>query len=433
MFANPTIKRAAFGTMAMAIGAAPALAALTFDAPVSYPVLQRPSGVAAADFNGDGFIDLAITADTPDRIVTLLGSATGAFSAGPVTLLPSGSGAGSIVAARFDAGPTIDVAVALQNTGAVIVLSGTGTGAFTPLGTFATGQNPRGLALGDINGDTFMDLAVANRDSNTASILIGNGAGGFAVTTLPVGNEPRGAALGDFDGDGDLDLAVTNHDDRSVSIFRWNAGAMSASGTLIVGANIRPEGIVSARLNADGLWDLAIAANGNGLELVVEFISTGAGFTGPTSYATGGVDTSEIIAADLDCDGVTDIVTGNNTSGNVSLLRNTGGGVLAAALLVATGATPEGIAAAQLNGSGGVDLAVANRDSNSVAVLMNRSCPALPGDADGDCDVDQDDIDIVLFNFGQSVPAGTRGDLDGNGVVNQDDIDIVLFRYGTRC
>ena len=59
--------------------------------------------------------------------------------------------------------------------------------------------------------------------------------------------------------------------------------------------------------------------------------------------------------------------------------------------------------------------------------------PNCPGDADGDLDVDQDDIDTVLFNYGSTVPPGTNGDLDSDGDVDQDDIDTVLFYYGSSC
>ena len=57
---------------------------------------------------------------------------------------------------------------------------------------------------------------------------------------------------------------------------------------------------------------------------------------------------------------------------------------------------------------------------------------ACTGDADGDGDADEDDIDVVLFNYGASVPPHTNGDLDGDGDVDQDDIDLVLFDYGCQ-
>lgn len=59
--------------------------------------------------------------------------------------------------------------------------------------------------------------------------------------------------------------------------------------------------------------------------------------------------------------------------------------------------------------------------------------PLCPGDADRSGHVDQDDLDLVLFNFGQSVTEGESGDVDGDGQVTQDDLDEVLFHFGDAC
>ncbi|MCA9293983.1 MAG: trypsin-like serine protease [Phycisphaerales bacterium] len=56
-----------------------------------------------------------------------------------------------------------------------------------------------------------------------------------------------------------------------------------------------------------------------------------------------------------------------------------------------------------------------------------------PGDADGDNAVTLNDLNIVLFNFGTSVPVGTQGDVDEDGNVTLNDLNIVLFNFGTSC
>lgn len=52
------------------------------------------------------------------------------------------------------------------------------------------------------------------------------------------------------------------------------------------------------------------------------------------------------------------------------------------------------------------------------------------GDLDGDGVVNNADLLIVLFNFGN---AGSQGDVNNDGTVNNEDLLIVLFNFGARC
>jgi len=55
--------------------------------------------------------------------------------------------------------------------------------------------------------------------------------------------------------------------------------------------------------------------------------------------------------------------------------------------------------------------------------------PSLPGDLDGDCDVDQADLGLLLASYLND--AG--GDLDGDGDTDQADLGILLANYGQSC
>ena len=95
-----------------------------------------------------------------------------------------------------------------MNSNNVSVLLGKGDGTFQTQKTYAVGNGPNSVAVGDFNGDGKADLAVANYDNNV-SVLLGNGDGTFQTqTTYAVGNGPRSVAVGDFNGDGKADLAV---------------------------------------------------------------------------------------------------------------------------------------------------------------------------------------------------------------------------------
>jgi hypothetical protein len=57
-----------------------------------------------------------------------------------------------------------------------------------------------------------------------------------------------------------------------------------------------------------------------------------------------------------------------------------------------------------------------------------QPCPA--GDVNGDGCVDDADLLIVLFNFGN---AGGQGDVNNDNIVDDADLLIVLFNFGAGC
>ena len=403
--------------IAMAGGAAHAQ--FLIDPATNMFVGTRPSGVAAGDFDGDGDVDLATTVDDPDRMVVLLNSGAGQYTLGASAFLPASSSPQDIVAGDLDGDGDIDLAVALRDpVGSVVIMVNTGAATFAMSASTPVGIRPRGLAMADMDGDGDLDLAVANRDGNTASVLTNSGAGGFTAQTFAAGNEPRATAFVDFDGDGDLDLAVTIHDDRTVATFTNNGGVFSPATTLFVSGQVRPDGMTAADLDGDGNDDLAVAVSSTSptINQAAVFFNTGAGFTGPFNFDTGGQRTGKITAGDFDCDGLIDLATTNRDTNNVSLLQNLGAGVFGPPMVMGAGIRPGAITAADLDGDGDDDLAVANRDSNNVSVLINQTCKPsrpCPADLDNDGAVGVLDLLTLLASWGE---VGVPGDFDGDGV-----------------
>ena len=81
---------------------------------------------------------------------------------GTATNFAVGNGPLSVAVGDFNGDTFLDLAVTNVFSNNVSILLGNGTGSFGTATNFAVGSAPVSVAVGDFNGDTFLDLAVAN-------------------------------------------------------------------------------------------------------------------------------------------------------------------------------------------------------------------------------------------------------------------------------
>jgi hypothetical protein len=336
-----------------------------------------PVGLVAADFNGDGKIDLVVANFTSNNLSIFLNNGSGGFGAQPnhpfVPFFPS-----SIVAADFNGDGRFDLAVTGSGSDDVSILLGNGNGTFGFPSRFSTGANPSAIVVSDFNGDLKIDLAVANADTDDVSILVGNGAGGFRpMPNILVGGAPLSVAAGDFNGDLKQDLAVANFVDDTVSILLGNGtGVFTSSSTLATGA--APISLVVGDFNGDGKSDIAVADSSS--DDVSVFRGDGMGGFAPATFYDAGASPEAIAKGDFNGDGKVDLVVANGASDDISVLLNDGTGGFLPATNFSVDITPSAFAVADLNGDGLLDLAVTNSDSDDVSILRN-TCGASPAPA----------------------------------------------------
>ena len=234
-----------------------------------------PDSVAIGDFNGDGIQDLAVSNFTSSGVTILLGNGQGGFAATIGSPLTVGTNPGAVTTADFNGDGFLDLAIANFHDNTVTVLLGNGSGVFTPpMGSpFAAGTGAFYISAGDFNGDGFQDLAIANYNGNNVTVLLGNGMGGFTAATgspIGVGTNPGSLVVSDLNGDGIPDLAVTNFTDGTVSVLKGSStGTFTALTNSPFSARAQPDSVTAADFNGDGITDLVVANRGGGLTVLL--------------------------------------------------------------------------------------------------------------------------------------------------------------------
>jgi tetratricopeptide (TPR) repeat protein len=332
-----------------------------------YPVGQLPTAIATADFNGDGFTDMAVVNETDDTVSILLNDGSGSFTAGEVIPVPAAPVA--IVAGDFNGDGHQDLAVVSRDAGLVSILLGNGDGTFTIDGQFSVGQKPVAVVTADFNGDSIPDLAVTNSDSNTVSILLGTGTGSFAAPIdLPTGTTPVALATADFNGDSKPDLAIVDQGDNAVLIYTGNGdGTFTRGGAFATGAF--PTSITAADFNNDGKIDLAVT-NQNDNTMSVLFGNGDATFQAQIVFDTSTAPVA-ILSADFNIDGAPDLAVANENANTVSIFINDGTGNFGNRIDVQSGTGPDALASADFDQNGRPDLAISNGTDNTVSVILN--------------------------------------------------------------
>jgi len=369
------------GTLATVKGSSGLMSVGTIDTVTG----QTVTDVVAGDFNKDGKQDLAVL-ETAQGVATLLislGNGDGTFQA-PTTYSSTTNGvdpsAVAIAAADFNGDGYTDLAVVSSDgTVAILLAAGDAAGGLTLSQTLQV-PGVIALATGDFNKDGNQDFAVIS--SNTVTVFYGTGstpsnfpsAGSWSATFNT--SNFTGITVADFNNDGYADFAVSDNSGPDAAVFLYNAGGSGFTGplTYLVGASAIA--IASGDVNGDGYPDLAVVSNVDSTVNVL--INNGSGEPGTfpegTVYGVAS-QPSSIAINDFNKDGYADVAvsgTGTGQGGGTTILLGSSSGAMTGETSLPT-AFGKSIASADFNNDGNPDLAVG---LNGVTVFLDSAAQA---------------------------------------------------------
>ncbi len=227
--------------------------------------------IVAGDFNSDGYPDLVIAGSNsagPNQIVLLPGRGDGTFGA-PITIVQFASAyVTSLAAADLTLNGRLDlVAELVDGSGPAKVEAylGNGDGTFQKaIDTGLAGETPynfTNVAVADFNGDGIPDVAimVIVAAQSQFAVVLGNGDGTFGPPSYTlIATEPLHFAVADFTGDGILDVAWSY--DGTIYLLTGNGDGSFTPGTESVGTVTSV--LLGVDLNGDGLSDLVMSGMG---------------------------------------------------------------------------------------------------------------------------------------------------------------------------
>ncbi len=314
--------------------------------------------IATGDFNHDGKLDVAITADGGFSV--LLGNGDGTFKK---VAFYSTQLSDSLAVGDFNNDGNLDIVVAngTANPSTVSVYLGNGDGTFkAPIISNTTEPNIF-VAVGDFNGDHKLDIAVI--DAPYISILLGNGDGTFQP---PSDNDsfriPQWLAVGDFNNDRKLDVITTGSYGASYDIgVLLGNGDGTLQNSITTAIEYVPGTISVGDLNGDGNLDAVL---GYDLAGIAVFLGNGDGtFQPAVNYDTTGLGGGYLVVSDLNLDGKLAVMLPSGPPG-VDVFWGNGDGTLQSAEGFASGAS--GIpAVGDLNGDRLPDIILASELSTT--------------------------------------------------------------------
>lgn len=332
---------------------------------------REPVAVLATDLNGDGIIDI-VTADATDGTLSLYLNDGNANLTALAREVVGGEPYGLAALGNH-------IAMADRIGSRVVVLRKTGTGRLAVDSVHPTGIEPIAIGVADVNNDGRLDILTANDIGQNVSLLLANSTGFDAPRNTPLGGVPGALTLGDFDVDGRTDFAVTLPLVDQIAVYR-QAPVGQFQVAFEAAVDRSPRAILLAddqivRVTGDSLPDLLVLSD-FGSTLTI-FQGRPFGTTPPfaeiSRFAVSkGASAFAAAEIDRDADAFAEILVAGQDAGRFMVLRGRGAGSYIGAVTFSTDLAPAAIALIDFDGDSLNDIATANQAGNTITLLRGN-------------------------------------------------------------
>jgi hypothetical protein len=331
-------------------------------------ITPTPYAIYAANAGDAATAGTATSATSATTATSFSGSLAGDVT-GTQAATVVGKVAGQTAANVASGTSAANAATSLNTPNTIVKRDASGnfaSGTITATNFAGNGGGLTNLNASQLTSGTVADARLSTNVAllNINQTFIGSNIFSGVVIVTNVNNMFKGTLTGNGAGVTNLNLSINSDG----AIQPLGGFALSSS----PGVGNGPQSVVTADVNGDGLPDL-ISANSDGTLTVLTNNGSGS-FVLSATYTVGN-DAQAVIAADVNNDGKLDLICANPNGDTLTVLTNDGSGNFVAASTNNVGSSPYSVTAADVNGDGKMDLISANfgiGTGNTLTVLTNK-------------------------------------------------------------